>query len=117
MTIEKNDLKICIFDHLAEAFDGRTRIILLKHNDSVALKKATNRLEKLAVNLPVRIMCPYVPLVLIDEMRRIADYQAPLLRSRNAPEVIGLIHRYAILESVDPYSLSTRGHGLGIDIG
>src|SRR6186997_2533480 len=75
----KHGLQSRLGDHRDERVGRRASIVFLQHHDAAGLEMPRNAGEKAAMHAPVRIMITQLAKARIDEVRRVAHHQIPLL--------------------------------------
>ncbi len=104
-------------DHAAKRFRRRTAIVFQKHDDAAGFEESSDAREETPVQLPILIMEAQFTRRNVDEMWRVADDQIPLLGCRDIVEVIGMIDRDAIRQSVLRNSAAARRDGFRVHVG
>ena len=77
----EHDRETDLVDHVAEAFDRRAAAVFLEDDDAARRQEFSNRREEPPVNVPVLVAGAQRPrlIEIVDEVRRIADDEVPLL--------------------------------------
>jgi len=116
ITTGEENAQSCVFDHRAKSFHDRSAIVFLQNDYAILSEVITDCCKKFSVNAPIRVMRSNIVFVSINKVRRIAHHESPPFGFGNVLEVIGLIDRNLVTETIATHCLIAGGDRSRIDV-